>query len=96
MRTLLPSEVEPIRVSIPTKNVKDPSLGSHCLKKLGERLRASYDVVDEPLPVRLKLDRLGRHQRRDRRAKPQSLRRLAGSRNSQFRAEPRAVQPVRS
>ncbi len=68
MRTLLPSEVEPIRVSIPTESVTDPSLGSHCLKKLGERLRASYDVVDEPLPVRLTelLDRLGRRERRDR------------------------------
>ena len=45
MRTLRPSEVESIRVSIPTESVKDPSLGSHCLKKLAERLRASYDVV---------------------------------------------------
>ena len=68
MRTLRPSEVEPIRVSVPTESVTDPSLGSHCLKKLGERLRASYDVVDEPLPVRLTelLDRLGRRERRDR------------------------------
>jgi Anti-sigma factor NepR len=68
MRTLRPSEVESIRVSIPTESVTDPSLGSHCLKKLGERLRASYDVVNEPLPVRLTelLDRLERRERRDR------------------------------
>ena len=68
MRTLRPSEVESIRVSMPTESVTDPSLGSHCLTKLGERLRASYDVVDEPLPVRLTelLDRLERRERRDR------------------------------
>jgi hypothetical protein len=68
MRTLLPSEVEPIHVSIPTESVTDPSLGAHCLRTLGERLRASYNVVDEPLPVRLTelLDRLGRRERRDR------------------------------
>ena len=68
MRTLRPSEVESIRVSIPAESVTDPSLGSHCLKKLGERLRTSYDVVNEPLPVRLTelLDRLERRERRDR------------------------------
>jgi hypothetical protein len=33
--------------------MSDPLLPSHALQHLGERLRVSYDVGTEPLPVRL-------------------------------------------
>jgi hypothetical protein len=67
MRALLPSEVDPIRVSIPTESMTDRTIRSHSLKSLGERLRASYDLLEEPLPVRLAelAERLGRRERRD-------------------------------
>ena len=68
MPALLPIEVEPIRRSLDTESMADPSLSGPSLKKLGERLRASYDVVNDPLPVRLTelVERLGRRERKDR------------------------------
>jgi hypothetical protein len=67
MRALQPSEVESIRVCVPAEAPMRPSLSSHSLQKLGERLRATYRTAD-PLPVRLTelVDRLGRREQRDR------------------------------
>jgi hypothetical protein len=67
MRALPISEVEAIRVCIPAESAMRPSLGSHALKTLGERLRAAYPTA-EPLPVRLTelVDRLGRRELRGR------------------------------
>ena len=67
MRALLPSEIDTIRVPLSTESMTDKTIRSHSLQRLGERLRASYDVVDEPLPVRLAelVARLDRRERRD-------------------------------
>src|SRR5215207_6212337 len=67
MRTLPASEVESIRACIPQEAPIRPSVRSHGLGALGERLRATYPTT-EPLPVRLTelVDRLGRRIPRDR------------------------------
>ncbi len=53
MRVLLPSEVQRISVCEPTPNAIDPTLSPRSLQKIGDRLRATYDVAQEPLPARL-------------------------------------------
>ena len=66
MRALLPRDVESNWVGLPAETRVRPSLSSRNLEKLGERLRATYEMA-EPLPVRLTelVDRLGRRERRD-------------------------------
>lgn len=50
---LLPSATPSLAFPLPTAAMSDPLLPSHALQHLGERLRVSYGVGTEPLPVRL-------------------------------------------
>ena len=65
MRALLPSDVDLIEVPPPTESVRGLSLRQHSLRTIGERLRATYDAGEGPLPARLHelVERLGRRER---------------------------------
>ncbi len=52
MRVLLPRAIDTLEGCVPAETPTEPALSPRCLKKLGERLRLTYEVA-EPLPVRL-------------------------------------------
>jgi hypothetical protein len=53
MQVLLPTDASKVTFPLPVDRTSDPLLASHTLQHLGERLRQSYDVAREPLPIRL-------------------------------------------
>lgn len=53
MQTLPSSDVEPVPAFRSTENVSDPSLKPRILRQLGDRLRATYDVAEQPVSARL-------------------------------------------
>ena len=64
MQALLQTDAPKVTFPLPVDPVSDSVLASHALQTLGERLRQSYDVAREPLPVRLAelVERLARHE----------------------------------
>ena len=65
MRALLPSVFEAIADRISADRLKDPTLHPDSLQTIGDRLRATYEVTDEPLPARLAelVERMARRER---------------------------------
>jgi hypothetical protein len=61
---LLPTDAPEVAIPLPVDCTSNPLLASHTLQHLGERLRLSYDMAREPLPVRLAelVERLARHE----------------------------------
>ncbi len=53
MRALLPSVVEAVAVRFSAGRLKDRTLDPTSLEAIGDRLRATYEVADEPLPAKL-------------------------------------------
>ena len=64
MQALLPTDTPEMTFPFPVDGTSDPLLAAHTLQYLGERLRQSYDVVREPLPMRLAelVERLARRE----------------------------------
>ncbi len=64
MQALLQADAPKVTFPLPVDSASDPMLASHALQTLGERLRQSYDVAREPLPVRLAelVERLARRE----------------------------------
>ena len=64
MQALLPTDAPKETFPLPAQPTSDPVLASQALWHLGERLRASYDAVQEPLPNRLTelVERLARRE----------------------------------
>jgi hypothetical protein len=61
---LLPTDSSKAAFPMATALTSDPVLPPHTLWSLGERLRVSYDMHKEPLPVRLTelVERLARRE----------------------------------
>ncbi len=53
MQVLMPTDAPKVSFPFPVDATSDPVLASHSLQHLGERLRQSYDVLREPMPIRL-------------------------------------------
>ena len=53
MRFLPASDIEPVQPFRSTGSASDPSLRPQLLRQLGDRLRAAYDMAEEPVPVRM-------------------------------------------
>ena len=64
MQALLQADAPKVTFPLPVHPASDPLLASHALQHLGERLRQSYDVASDPLPVRLAelVERFARHE----------------------------------
>ncbi len=64
MQPLLQADAPKVTFPLPVDPASDPVLASHTLQHLGERLRASYDTLHEPLPIRLTelVERLARRE----------------------------------
>ena len=64
MQALLQADAPKVTFPLPVDATSDPVLAAHTLQHIGERLRRSYDVAREPLPVRLAelVERLARHE----------------------------------
>jgi len=64
MQALLQADAPKVTFPLAVDPASDPVLAAHDLQHLGERLRQSYDVAREPLPVRLAelVERLARHE----------------------------------
>ena len=65
MRARLPSDVDLIEVPPPSESARGLALSQRPLRAIGERLRATYDAGEGPLPARLHelVERLGRRER---------------------------------
>ena len=61
---LLPTDSSKVAFPLPTALMSNPVLPSHTLRSLGERLRVSYGMCEEPLPVQLTelVERLARRE----------------------------------
>jgi hypothetical protein len=64
MQVLLTTDTPKVTFPLPIDATSDPVLASHTLQHLGERLRQSYDMAREPVPVRLAelVERLARRE----------------------------------
>jgi hypothetical protein len=64
MQALIQANAPKVSFPLPVDTASDPVLASHAIQTLGERLRQSYDVAREPLPVRLTelVERLARRE----------------------------------
>ncbi len=64
MQVLMPTDAPKVNFPFPVDATSDPVLASHSLQHLGERLRQSYDVLREPMPIRLAelVERLARRE----------------------------------
>ncbi len=64
MQVLLTTDAPKVTFPLLVDRTSDPVLAAHTLQHLGERLRLSYDVAREPLPVRLAelVERLARRE----------------------------------
>ena len=64
MQVLMPIDAPKVNFPLPVDATSDSVLASHSLQHLGERLRKSYDVTREPLPIRLTelVERLARRE----------------------------------